>query len=48
MTQILDGFNTAKQRRLDIKNEVEKYTHRKPGLTVVIVGEDPASQTEAS
>ncbi len=45
MTQILDGFNTAKQRRLDIKNEVEKYTHRKPGLTVVIVGEDPASQT---
>lgn len=45
MTQILDGFNTAKQRRLDIKNEVDQLTGRKPGLTVVIVGEDPASQT---
>lgn len=45
MTQILDGFNTAKQRRLDIKNEVDQFTGRKPGLTVVIVGEDPASQT---
>lgn len=45
MTQILDGFNTAKQCRLKIKQEVESITGRKPGLTVVIVGNDPASQT---
>lgn len=45
MTQILDGFNIAKQCRLKIKQEVESITGRKPGLTVVIVGNDPASQT---
>ena len=48
MTKILDGFITAKQRRLAIKEKVDKLIKEKkrvPGLAVVIVGEDPASKT---
>ncbi|HZJ87436.1 MAG TPA: bifunctional 5,10-methylenetetrahydrofolate dehydrogenase/5,10-methenyltetrahydrofolate cyclohydrolase [Erysipelothrix sp.] len=45
MTQILNGFETSKRLRQELKEEVSKLSGRKPGLAVVIVGEDPASQT---
>lgn len=48
MTQLLDGFSTSKQIREGIKSEVNKLREsnkRVPTLAVVIVGEDPASQT---
>lgn len=45
--QILDGKTVAEARRSKIKSEVkafkEKY-RRSPGLAVILVGEDPASQ----
>lgn len=45
MTVILDGFKTAKEKREKLKEEVSRLKGRKPGLTVIIVGEDPASKT---
>lgn len=45
MTQILNGFEVSKAIRQSLKEKVAKIEGRKPGLTVVIVGEDPASQT---
>ncbi len=45
--QILDGKAIAADIRKDIKEEVSKMTEagkRPPGLAVVLVGEDPASQ----
>ena len=48
MTKILDGFSTAKKIRADLKKKVSKLIEqgrRVPGLAVIIVGEDPASQT---
>ncbi len=45
--QILDGKAIASDIRQDIKAEVSKMTsggQRPPGLVVVLVGEDPASQ----
>lgn len=45
MTLILNGFETAKKRRQALSEEIAKLKGRKPGLTVIIVGDDPASQT---
>jgi methylenetetrahydrofolate dehydrogenase (NADP+)/methenyltetrahydrofolate cyclohydrolase len=44
---IIDGKAIAKQIRLEVKDAVEKRLQegkRRPGLAVVIVGEDPASK----
>ncbi len=40
---IIDGKALSAQLRAELKEKIEK-TERKPGLAVVIVGEDPASQ----
>lgn len=48
---MIDGKNIAGQVRETIAEEVTHYAslgYRKPGLSVVIVGEDPASQTYVS
>jgi methylenetetrahydrofolate dehydrogenase (NADP+)/methenyltetrahydrofolate cyclohydrolase len=45
--QIIDGKAVAAELRLGLKAEVEAHLsagHGRPGLAVVIVGEDPASQ----
>lgn len=45
--QIIDGVSLAKRIRQDVKEKVEAYnasTGRVPGLAVVLVGDDPASQ----
>ncbi len=45
--QIIDGKGIAKDLRASLHNEVEafiKQGNRAPGLAVVLVGEDPASQ----
>lgn len=47
MAQIIDGKEVAARLREDIKKQAAKFfkkENRKPGLAVVIVGEDPASQ----
>jgi len=46
MGKIIDGKALAKELREGFKTEVEKYKKegRVPGLTVVLVGDDPASQ----
>ncbi len=47
MAVIIDGKNIAKQIRKTLKNEIEKCKQQHnlvPGLSVVLVGEDPASQ----
>lgn len=44
---ILNGKSIAAQVRIDIKTQVERRVHdgkRRPGLAVVLVGRDPASQ----
>lgn len=49
--QILDGLNTAKQIREEIKEEAERFcsqTGIKPHLAVIIAGDDPASVTYVS
>lgn len=46
-TQILDGKQVAAVRRADLRNRVAQFQNkvgRAPGLAVVIVGENPASQ----
>ena len=40
---IIDGKALAAEIRVELKQKIEKM-NRKPGLAVVIVGEDPASQ----
>lgn len=48
MTTILDGLAVSKAIRASLKDETEvliKQGKRAPSLTVVIVGDDPASQT---
>lgn len=40
--QIIDGKKIASTLRQEIKNEVEKL-NKKPGLAVILVGDDPAS-----
>lgn len=45
--QLLSGSKVAEKRRLEIKISVRQFTFergRAPGLAVVLVGEDPASQ----
>lgn len=45
--QILDGKTVAEARRRKIKGEIESFRRSKgrdPGLAVILVGEDPASQ----
>lgn len=47
MAILIDGKETAKAVREEIHSEVEAFaaeTGKRPGLAVVIVGEDPASQ----
>ena len=47
MAQIIDGKKISADIRVEIKAEVEALTakgERAPGLAVIIVGEDPASQ----
>ncbi|MDX1948921.1 MAG: bifunctional methylenetetrahydrofolate dehydrogenase/methenyltetrahydrofolate cyclohydrolase FolD [Rickettsiales bacterium] len=47
MTKIIDGKKFAENLREKIKSEVEelkKKTNKTPGLAVILVGEDPASQ----
>jgi methylenetetrahydrofolate dehydrogenase (NADP+)/methenyltetrahydrofolate cyclohydrolase len=47
MTQILDGKKLAETVRAEVKSGVDKFRAqhgRVPGLDVVLVGEDPASQ----
>ncbi|MBE7100582.1 MAG: bifunctional methylenetetrahydrofolate dehydrogenase/methenyltetrahydrofolate cyclohydrolase FolD [Clostridiales bacterium] len=41
--KIIDGKAIASELRLELKEKIEKM-ERKPGLAVVIVGEDPASR----
>jgi 5,10-methylene-tetrahydrofolate dehydrogenase/methenyl tetrahydrofolate cyclohydrolase len=46
--QIIDGKAIAKQIRQEVKEEVEQMLatgERRPHLSVIIVGEDPASAT---
>ncbi|HKM23946.1 MAG TPA: bifunctional 5,10-methylenetetrahydrofolate dehydrogenase/5,10-methenyltetrahydrofolate cyclohydrolase [Erysipelothrix sp.] len=45
MVQILSGLEVSKKRKLTLKEEVSKINGRKPKLVVVIVGQDPASET---
>jgi methylenetetrahydrofolate dehydrogenase (NADP+)/methenyltetrahydrofolate cyclohydrolase len=46
---ILDGKKTAQEIRAEIRDEIEKIKkERKPGLAVVLVGEDPASKVYVS
>ncbi len=45
--KILDGTQTARQIREELAREIEKYTaagKRPPGLAVVLIGDNPASQ----
>ena len=44
--QIIDGNQLAKQIRVDIATRVAILTAKgiKPGLAVILIGEDPASQ----
>ncbi len=47
MAEIIDGKAVAREVREAVKNEVEKLGRERglvPGLSVVLVGEDPASQ----
>ena len=46
VAQIIDGKNVSNQIRMELKGEVERLTRKgfKPGLAVVLVGENPASQ----
>lgn len=48
LAQIIDGKDIATRIRDEVKAEVDQWTgagHRPPFLSVVLVGEDPASQT---
>jgi len=44
MSIIIDGKKAAEELRIQLKKETEKISGRKPGLAVVLVGEDPASK----
>ena len=47
MAEIIDGKFIAKQIRLEIGDEAADFRERtglKPGLSVILVGEDPASK----
>lgn len=45
--KIISGSSISKQIKSDIANQIKQYTdngHRAPGLAVILVGADPASQ----
>lgn len=47
MAQIINGKLIAEKLRQNIRKQVEQYVAkgmRKPGLSVILVGDDPASQ----
>jgi methylenetetrahydrofolate dehydrogenase (NADP+)/methenyltetrahydrofolate cyclohydrolase len=44
VAQILDGKALAASVRAELKQQIESATGRPPGLAVVLVGQDPASQ----
>ncbi|MBD3369414.1 bifunctional methylenetetrahydrofolate dehydrogenase/methenyltetrahydrofolate cyclohydrolase FolD [Candidatus Fermentibacteria bacterium] len=48
MGHVLSGKELAKTVRADVKRRVSESTYRPPGLTVVMVGEDPASEVYIS
>lgn len=43
MAKIIDGKETAKQIKAELKDQIAKISGRKPGLAVIIVGDDKAS-----
>ncbi len=43
MAKLIDGNETAKQIRVELKEKIASISGRKPGLAVIIVGEDKAS-----
>ena len=45
MVQILSGLEVSKRRKLELKEAIAQLHGRKPKLVVVIVGNDPASET---
>lgn len=47
MATILDGKILAAELNNELKEEIAKWTenHKKPNLTCVLVGDDPASKT---
>jgi methylenetetrahydrofolate dehydrogenase (NADP+)/methenyltetrahydrofolate cyclohydrolase len=47
MSKIIDGKEVAKKIRKEIQNEIEKLPQnvQKPGLAVILVGDNPASQS---
>jgi methylenetetrahydrofolate dehydrogenase (NADP+)/methenyltetrahydrofolate cyclohydrolase len=46
MPKIIDGKSISQKIRVEIRREIEKYTEatQKPGLAVILVGDNPASQ----
>lgn len=45
MVHILSGFEVSKKRKASLKEQVSQLKGRQPHLVVVIVGNDPASET---
>ncbi|XP_055705352.1 bifunctional methylenetetrahydrofolate dehydrogenase/cyclohydrolase, mitochondrial isoform X2 [Phlebotomus papatasi] len=48
MAKLIDGLQISKQIREELRGQVEEWVkegNRKPQLTAVLIGEDPASQT---
>ena len=47
MTKIISGKDLAKELKLSVKEEVERLANvnRRAKLSVILVGEDPASQS---
>ena len=43
MAKIIDGKETAKQIKAELKEKISSLSARKPGLAVIIVGDDKAS-----
>lgn len=43
MAKLIDGKETAKNIKAELKEKIEKISGRKPGLAVIIVGDDKAS-----
>lgn len=48
MAKLIDGLQISKQIREELRKQVEEWVkegNRKPQLTAVLIGDDPASQT---
>jgi methylenetetrahydrofolate dehydrogenase (NADP+)/methenyltetrahydrofolate cyclohydrolase len=43
MVTLIDGKTTAETIKAELTAEISSFTERKPGLAVIIVGDDPAS-----